>query len=174
MNAVWEIDRASKQQQTESTPQTWKRWSSKFSWVDRAHAFDRHKERLEQEAYDTRLRELLNRRMMREMRVQGDLESLADRLLPKIEKLVEMPPTTVEQVKYDDEGKVTSKSKIRGVPPSQVARLIDSYIELQVRTVHGLMRISRSIRIQEEDEQSSSLPPPGQIINAKLVTDDDE
>ena len=97
MNAVWDVERARKQQHAGSTPQTWKRWSSRFSWVERAQAFDHHKERLEQEAYDTQLHELLKRRMMREMRVQGDFESLADRLQARIEKLVEMPPTTVHR-----------------------------------------------------------------------------
>ena len=82
---------------------------SKDSWVQRAQAYDSHCERLERAARDAKVKELIDRRMDWELKAQNDMEDMVGLMRGKLEKLIEFPPTSIEQVKYNDAGEVVSK-----------------------------------------------------------------
>ena len=150
LQSVWKLRCAQLGLSTKKVPGNWTRWCTAQCWVQRANAFDAHRERLEHEARDAKMKELIYRRMEWELKAQDALEALAERVRMEIVKLIEMPSTTIEQTKYGEDGKIISKSKVRGIPPSELARLLEVYLELQARTVHGLIPTKRTIQVLEQ------------------------
>ena len=75
-----------------------------------------------------------------ELKAQNDMEDMVGLMRGRLEKLIKLPPTSIEQVKYNDAGEVISKSKVKGVAARFGDRQVRPVCEDRQRTYLGAKR----------------------------------
>jgi hypothetical protein len=115
---------------------------------------------------------LAQRRARLEMTLQDRVERRVEHIDAKLDKLEEMPNTDIEQIKYDSDGNIISRQKVKGVRPGEYAKVIDTFINLTAVAVHGHIKVSRSERIETEREEGKRAGSFGATTAMHLVLDE--
>jgi hypothetical protein len=150
----------------------WERWSRKFSWVSRVEARADYLQQLEFEALEVEMRELAVRRQHREIKKQSALERKGDQFEARLDKMLELPAADVELKKYTDTGELISVQRVKGLRGIDLARVAKAWADLETKSIHGWVAITRSIKADGETPQEAAdscgtatfiptPPPPG-------------
>jgi hypothetical protein len=148
----------------------WERWSSKYSWVDRARQWDDHlleKARTAREAAilaelkDLKVDKaaLENERIRFELRGHKSTERFFDGLEQKFNELVKLPSTKIKQQKLNEAGDVTELREIDGLRPTELARVVKQAMDVLSQGVNGNKKITRTERIGQQEAKAADGPP---------------
>jgi hypothetical protein len=148
----------------------WQTWSAEHRWQERARAFDVEEYEQRTEAVLHRRREMALRRADLETELQARIEARLTAVEAKLDALLKLPSTDVEQSKYDADGTTVSRQRVRGLRPSELAKLSAEWRELAAAGVHGFVRISRSERLESAGNKNAG--DGGAPVHLELVLDE--
>jgi hypothetical protein len=137
-------------------PARWCIWSKAYGWVERAQAFDDHREGLRLKASDQKYRELVEMRQEFEFKQQLKLQARVEWLEEILDKVGKLPLTNIEQLKPNPDGTMTV-NRIQGMQLSHLAAALREYREMIATTVYGHIRLSKSMRLQPEGSSSNGV-----------------
>ncbi len=121
-----------------NAPGNWNDWCRKFSWVDRASAYDTHLLEIEQKAFEREYAKLAARRARFELRAQELLEDQVERIDKVLKKAESAPITdTVERKK----GLITRR---KGINFAGYAKLHKERRDAIAQAVTGLRKTEES------------------------------
>jgi len=169
----------------ESTAKNWEKWSVRYEWVTRAAAFDddahrrgieavRKKYQKELEQIEVDRLALINRRLRYEIQQQDVIEANAKLIEDKLKQISAMPNTDVERTKHDAEGNVIESQKVKGIRPTEIARLNKEHRESSAQGINGPVRVSKTERIGQAEAKSGHDGPPIPMELAFDVWPDEE
>jgi hypothetical protein len=130
---------------TGRAPSHWREWSQVNNWRERAEAWDAHREKLRRDSIDAHEQEMADLRRRLEMAQHHRLLGLLEGGEEYCERLLRMPPTDVTQSKAD--GSVT---KIKGVAPAQVARMLREVREAAAQLINGHARVNLTGKVDAD------------------------
>jgi ribosomal protein L18 len=123
--------------------------------VKRVEARADYLARQEFEALENEMRELAVRRQRREIQSQVVVEKAADAIAVKITKLIDMPSVNVSSEKTDTKTGEVVINKVSAMRPGEIAKLSREWRELNATAVHGWVRISKTIRLEDAPAEAS-------------------
>ena len=108
-------------------------------------------------AEDARREELARMRAADEFRIQSAMRRRHEMITEKLEQIAKMPNTDIDDTKFDEAGRVTQQRKVKGIRPSEIAKLVEVIADLEANMTHGPgVRITKSQRLPDADKAGES------------------
>lgn len=131
------------------------RWSAKWRWVDRARDFDAHISQRAAAAQADRRIALALAREEWEAEQHREYRAVVKSLIEEFQAARKLPRTDATSEKFDAEGNVIQRSRVRGVRIGEIKALIEALIEADRVATHGHPRTSKTMRLEPAEQDGS-------------------